>query len=455
MNRIYAIAVFLFFSACPLGHAAISFDSAATTSGDLSTFTWTHIVAGEDPALFVAAGIQNPGATSPITAVTYNGVPMTLARRDFITFQVVSELWYLANPDGGSNPVTIELDATEKMACGSISLNGVHQTDPVPTVNGNCNSSAEVGPVTVAITTAFDDSWLLDCMYLATASIPVTATSGQTERWQDNTTGASDASNSWGEGSTRSVGSAGSYDASWDWGTSKKWCLSVIEVREQPAVVADGQNLLRLYWRGDNSITAGTLAMWQFENNLVDKTGTYDLEAEGTGTAACYDQLSQPNLSYHLAADASDLNTCMHTNGNITGTVQTLIFYVQVQTGAIANSWLFDGDGGVNNCKVHANSDDFYFCFGGTYNWHPETDHTLDQWYGYAVTMDGVNIKIYKQSDVPFGSFVTVKDGSNTYQSVNKTWHFGNQAAHSLASDRHLDWIRLMSTVETVFPILD
>lgn len=449
MKRIYAIAVLLLLLACPQAQGAISFDAAASTSGQAATFTWSHTVAGSEPALFVAIGIQNDVAVSPVTAVTYNGTAMALARRDLVTFQIISELWYLPNPDGGAHPVTVELSTSSKMACGSISLNGVHQTDPVPTVNGNCNSSAQSGPVTVAITTAFDDSWLLDCMYLASASIPVTANSGQTEQWQDNTGGGADAQNSWGEGSTRAVGNAGSYDASWTWTGAKKWCLSVIEVRETVAV-DDGQHYGRLYWRGANSVSAGTLAFWQFENNLVDKTGTYALEAEATGKAACYDQISPPNLSYHLCPEISDVNTCVHTDGAITGTVQTIEFYLYGN--GVNNTWFFDGDAGANLCagvqyRVGADPS-FFFNINGWGYFQDTIVGGATSWFHYGITMDGVDCRIYRNN-------VEVKDGANVYQSVDEAWHFGNHRNHTVGCDIYIDMVRLSSVVRTSFPTLD
>lgn len=221
--------------AMPLvARAAIAFDAATTISGAASAFNWAHTVTGGNTLLVVFLGIQSNDATSPVTAVTYNDEALTMARRDFVTFQIVEEVWYKVAPASGSNTVSVLLDASQKMVCSATSLTGVHQADPVPTTSGACSSSAAVGPVTIAITTAYDDSWILDGMYLATGSVPVTAASGQTVRWTGNTTGGSDASNSLGSGGTESIPSASANDVIWTWGTSKKRCLQVIEVRAAP-----------------------------------------------------------------------------------------------------------------------------------------------------------------------------------------------------------------------------
>jgi len=233
--RILFVSAALFAATVP-AKAAIGYDNASSTAAEATNINWSHTTgSGDDRALYVQVGIQNPVDVSPVTAVTYNDVAMTFIRRDRVTFQIFVETWGLVNPASGSNTVSVKMSESEKIAAGAISFTGVHQTDAWPTDAGRINSSGEAGPVTVSITTQYDDSWLVSLCQRNTANGPATVTSGDTQRWSNNTTGNPDASNSYGQGATRSVGTAGSYDVVWDWAGSYKNGQQVVEIREAPA----------------------------------------------------------------------------------------------------------------------------------------------------------------------------------------------------------------------------
>ncbi len=189
-----------------------------------------------------------------------------------------------------------------------------------------------------------------------------------------------------------------------------------------------------------------SLALWYFDNDLTDETGTYNMAAEGTGNAAAYGQTAPPQGTHHLSPNADDANTCVHTNGNITGTVKTFECFVHFQTGITTNKWLWDGDGGVNVFRVQYHLLHLYFCIDGNYNIHDEL-HAADTWYHYGITMSGAadpGIEIFKDN-------ISIKEYANDYISVDKTWHIGNQAGHATASDYYVDEVHLSDVIRTVF----
>lgn len=122
----------------------ISFD-AASNSGNYNNGTpwqWNHTVAsGSDRVLVVVLQIWTGGGTpATATSVTYNGVAMTLAKRQSGTDRSV-EIWVLANPDTGTHQISATLSANSYGSGGAVSYQGVDQSTPVNTTGGGAGTS--------------------------------------------------------------------------------------------------------------------------------------------------------------------------------------------------------------------------------------------------------------------------------------------------------------------------
>lgn len=202
------------------------------------------------------------------------------------------------------------------------------------------------------------------------------------------------------------------------------------------------------------TLAAGTISLWALNNNLDDASGSYGLIKEATGADPVYGSAGSPEGAAYLTPDNSDVNTAVKTDGAITGTVKTLEFYWYSKSDDTNGRYMFDGDGGVNNCRAefwHDGGTYVYtlgFSLGGTYWWHQE-NHSANTWYHYAITFDGTNIEIFQDN-------FSVKDGVKAYQSVDKTWILGNLAAFNKASKCYLDFVRISSVVQPgPYPTLD
>lgn len=210
---------------------AIAFDAASSTSGNSSSFSWSHTCSGSDRLLVVQIGIQNGAEVSPITAVTYNGVALTLQRRDYVTYQVVAETWTLVAPATGANNVQVTLSGADKMAMGAISLTGVDQSTPVGAKNGYITSSGTGGPQSISLTTSYDNSWIVEFCCVNDPQQP-SVNSGQTSRWAVNTTGSPAAGNSGARGATQVATTPGGYTCGYNWTSTVKYGIQAIEIRE-------------------------------------------------------------------------------------------------------------------------------------------------------------------------------------------------------------------------------
>lgn len=115
---------------------AVAFD-AAVASGDLRFIdspSWSHTCYGTDRALYVIICGRDVGKNLSGVTVTYNGTSMTklggnegVSAKSTLIFEMVNP------PSGAHNVVVSGVPAFFNfIGGGSISYNGVHQTDPTP-----------------------------------------------------------------------------------------------------------------------------------------------------------------------------------------------------------------------------------------------------------------------------------------------------------------------------------
>lgn len=150
---------------------AIAFDAAS--AGTLNTATWSHTVTGSNPELVVGI-FDDHATTSGITAITYNGVAMTL----ILTGAVVSgkgfcSLWYLDNPATGSHTISLTVaGGTNNYRGSAISLTGVGTLDVSGTGNGS--------PASDTITTAAN-AWIVSAAIVGGGATTITWTNATDE----------------------------------------------------------------------------------------------------------------------------------------------------------------------------------------------------------------------------------------------------------------------------------
>lgn len=137
----------------------------ATTNGGstgATTMIYPHTCSGGNRILLVAvANFQNAGSSDTVTAVYYNGKPLTLIspRVQIPGYGGYWEsLWYLINPPVGTYNVEIDLSSNVLIVySASASYTGVDQTNPIDFSNYNLGSDTQQ---TTGLTVSSASNWI-------------------------------------------------------------------------------------------------------------------------------------------------------------------------------------------------------------------------------------------------------------------------------------------------------
>jgi len=210
------------------GGEPIEFDSVSSNAekGYSTTLSWSQTVGtGSDRILIVGiAGEDSSESDLVISSVTYGSENMTLVSGSSATggsgaFKIKTELYYLLNPDSGTDTVTVTYSGnTASRAGGAVSLLNVAQ-QAAEAVSTNANESTNT--ISTNITTQTDGAWVVDVVGCGNSGSFTTTASGMVERFDETTTDSS------GAGSTKSVASAGSTTMSWEHTGANRMALSV------------------------------------------------------------------------------------------------------------------------------------------------------------------------------------------------------------------------------------
>jgi len=201
---------------------AISLDAIANRSAASDT-TWNHTVgSGSNKILLVLCGMHS---SDDVTAVTFNGVSLTLYGEAELNFRR-AQMWYLIDPPEGEYAVAITKTGTHDYAStGSISIFGVDQTNPFRA--NNTASGAGYSP-TIDVTSESGDLVVDIVSYLSLSS--VTVGDDQTQNYFDHF--ASSATSM----SSRETASSTSTTMSWSCsGSDQNWCSFAASLA--PAVI--------------------------------------------------------------------------------------------------------------------------------------------------------------------------------------------------------------------------
>ena len=155
---------------------AIAFDSsamgAAVAGGVGSGATWSHTCSGSNRLLIVAIG----DVQALPTAVTYNGVAMTLIVQNGSSLVV----YYLLNPSTGTN--TVSITTTDLNYRGvSVSYTGVLQTSQPDSYSAINNYGTGGNVASGSTTVVAQGCWIIACG-VAYYSAPTGISAGLTTR---------------------------------------------------------------------------------------------------------------------------------------------------------------------------------------------------------------------------------------------------------------------------------
>ena len=143
-----------------LALAAIAYDAGAGpyVNNPVTSQTTAFTVGAGSNRLLVVGVLGDSAASSGITGITYAGDAMTKALTERNDSSRAFDVWYLANPDSGSNNVVITRGVSGLIVSAFTAYSGVDQSTPVPTTAAVDDGSSN-NTFSGAIVTANNNSW--------------------------------------------------------------------------------------------------------------------------------------------------------------------------------------------------------------------------------------------------------------------------------------------------------
>ncbi len=140
---------------------AVAVDSVSVREDDSgSSITLAHTVSGSDRLLLVGVMVTNQSTT--IDSVAYNGAAMSLVATQLIVTEDYLSVYYLLNPDTGTNNIAIAFSGGSSInGVRGVSLTGVNSTpyDVGEVVKTSVNHNAAIS---VSVTGGDTDELIID-----------------------------------------------------------------------------------------------------------------------------------------------------------------------------------------------------------------------------------------------------------------------------------------------------
>ena len=297
--------------AAPTANPGVAIDSSSSSSGsNVSSLTWSHTVSGANRLLVVGISRRAYGSVS-VSSATYNGVALTnsgsvqAGSGDFSR----SEIWYLANPNTGTNNIVVTLSGgNDWIEAGAMSFTGVNQTTPLGAFASNSGTSGTSASVNVSSATG---DIVIDTLTFWNASLDATKGASQTLRWTVSSDG------SWkGRGSTASGGNSVTA-MSWTIPTSgiQGWAIGGVAVKSFQNSAS--QNGFTANWSSSTGATAYKLDVSTVSNFTSYITGLQDLNV-GDVTTYSVPNLSCGTSTYYYRVRATNTIGDSSSSGTIT-----------------------------------------------------------------------------------------------------------------------------------------
>ncbi len=163
-----------------------------------------------------------------VATVSYNSVALTFIGRIVNPSFGATEIWALKNPASGSNTFAWTLSGSDKHVAAATGLSGINQTVSWRNFAG-ATGSGTAPSVVVAGTTVEHKVFDSVAIQEGATSVTVTEGAGQTEQYEDRTTGGAPISNVIGTGSVED-GGAVSTTMSWTLSAARQWAIAAIEI---------------------------------------------------------------------------------------------------------------------------------------------------------------------------------------------------------------------------------
>ena len=205
--------------------------NSTSTGTNFTSLSWSHTIATIDSTiLVVGVSWRNSGSnTHTVSSVTFNGVALTLVRKDeyFNGDSKSSAIYYLVNPPSGAHTVQATFSGTVfRSVCGSISFTGVDQTNPINVHTGQTDATYNTN-ISTSITPTVANTVLVDNVCIRRQRPIPEQGASQTLRWSLSSGGGS--SNANGSGSTQVRADTSQATMSWTTEANcRGWAHSIV-----------------------------------------------------------------------------------------------------------------------------------------------------------------------------------------------------------------------------------
>jgi len=211
---------------------AIEFNTASSTNGDASSFTFGHDATGSD---IILVGVASKQSTFPlVSSVTFNGTDsFTYATGCIFGSTQLGEVWYLESPTSTSGNIVVNTLVSERVVCGAASYLNV---SGIRTDNIVCSSGQNTN-ATGTMTTIIENSVVFSSLSVRDRTTTITSDADLTQRYTNSNTGNPANRTATGRGYDEGVGvglSAGSYAYGHDLSAVEAWTMINLELVLKP-----------------------------------------------------------------------------------------------------------------------------------------------------------------------------------------------------------------------------
>lgn len=429
-----------------------AFDAAVSTTGTASSFVVSHTATGAD--LYMQVDVAyDPTTSFPVTAITYDGEPLTqLAQLENGTDQGL-ETWYAVGIATGANPVTVLLSASVKCTVSVRTYTNVDQVTPVH-VAQHADVTGTSGAVTITTTEA--DTTIIGCAAWEGSGV-ITEDVSQTERVAVQVTGGAPSSRTTSMADDEEAAAPGSVVMSYSYTIGNPAVLCAVAIHHPagaasptptstttPSPTPGPKVFMNPLMTGVPlfSVNPDTVSLLRFENNMRDEVGKYTWTLFG---AATFDNSKAKENLYGVGEfDSAVSTTSRIVSGTITEAIKTIEFWMYIDWDSIGgNQYVY----GLTVFLAHLKSATTSITYVSGV-WSAEIALADDAWYYVAFTFDGVDIKMFIDN-VERASIAAVSIPTNLVHTL------GNHTNNALPCDCYLDYFRLSTVVRTNFPTSD
>jgi len=215
---------------------SIEYDSVGSgnNGGGSTGITWSHNVSSGFNR-FMMIGISIRTVTVSVLNVTVGSQSATLLRNDTHGTGVRAEVWYLVNPDSGSQTVTVTLSDISKASGGSVSYTGVDQINPIDNHSANVSYTGLYPSISLTTTTAND--WIFSNLAISGTYNVSAHGVGQAHRYYEIGTGGSGASRVGDDGDDKVAIAAGSHTMYWNMSFFAEVVAQAVAIKTAPPPV--------------------------------------------------------------------------------------------------------------------------------------------------------------------------------------------------------------------------